>query len=226
MTGWPWLWPPQPTHWRFPQDSKGSLAFRVSRSLPIVHVKPTKTILAPRALPETLVSPATMARHDQGKEGLLGCASRHLGLFPGLGPSTCPKAAASQKIIARELVGRKPRQRLPLEFPEPVPWDPGRQVPPRLSVVLTTLAEERLACQDSHPLPCPRIQRLQNHRGVAPLIFDLWVSCSLLPFPYIFLCCHFKPQKVVYRFPQKHNPMSLSAGYVVRPVSGSFSRSF
>lgn len=165
MTGWPWLWLPQPTHWRFPQDSKGSLAFRVSRSLPIVRVKPTKTILAPWALPETLVSPATMARHDQGKGGWLGCASRHLGLFPGLGPSTCPKAAASQKIIARELVGRKPRQRLPLEFPEPAPWDPGRRVPARLSVVLTTLAEKRLACQDSHPPALPTNPETSKPQG-------------------------------------------------------------
>lgn len=155
MTAWPWLGPPQPARRPFPQDSKGSLAFQVSRSLPVLHLKPGETILAPKALPETLVSPAIMARYDQGKEGLLGCASRHLGLFPGLRLSTCPKAAASQRIVARELVGRKPRQHLPMEFPEPAPWDPGTRVPAHLPVVLTALAEEHLVCQDSHTPALP-----------------------------------------------------------------------
>lgn len=129
MTGWPWLWPPSQLIGAS-QDSKGSLAFESADPCLSTcqaykdHPKSTG------ALPETLVSPATMARHDQGKEGLLAVLPDTRVLFPGLGPSTCPKAAASQKIIARELVGRKPRQRLLPGVPRArAPGIPGGKSP-------------------------------------------------------------------------------------------------
>lgn len=104
----------------------------------------------------------------------------------------------------------------------------SREASPRSSVCRAHHSGREAPGLSGFPHPClaHESRDFKTTGGVVPLIFDPWVSCSLLPFPYIFLCCHFKPQKVVYRFPQKHNPISLSASYVVRPVSGSFSRSF
>ena len=124
--------------------------------------------------------------------------------------------------------------RLDSESRQPAPGVPraralgSREASPRSSVCRAHHSGREAPGLSGFPHPClaHESRDFKTTGGVVPLIFDPWVSCSLLPFPYIFLCCHFKPQKVVYRFPQKHNPISLSASYVVRPVSGSFSRSF
>ena len=203
MTGWPWLWLPQPTRRPFLQISKGSLAFRVSRSLPPLHLKPAETVLAPKALPETLVSPAAVARYNQGKEGLLGCASRHLGLFPGLGPSTCPKASASQDCSQR---GSREEATA-----APAPGVPraralgSREASPHSSARCAHRSGRGAPGLSGFPHPhlAHQSRDFRTTVGVVAFIFDPWISCCLLPFPYIFFCSHFKPKKMVSKFPQE-----------------------
>ncbi|XP_065781785.1 ribonuclease P protein subunit p29 isoform X2 [Muntiacus reevesi] len=145
----------------------------------------------------------------------------------GLGPSTCPKAAASQRIAAREAVGRKPRQRLPLEFPEPAPWDPGKRVPAHLPVVLTALAEEHLVCQDSHTPTLPTNPEISKPQwGLFLLFLTLGFLAACFYFPIYSSVLILNLRKWCTSFPRKHKAMSLSASYVARPVSGTFSGSF
>lgn len=226
MTGWPWLWPPQPTRRPFLQGSKGSLAFRVSRSLPPLHLKPAETVLAPKALPETLVSPAAVARYDQGKEGCLAVPLDTWVCFQDWDPPPAQRLLPP-RIVAREVVGRKPQQHLPLEFPEPTPWDPGKRVPTHLPVVLTALAEEHLVCQDSHTPTLPTNPEISKPQwGLFLLFLTLGFLAACFHFPICSSALILNLRKWCPSFPRKHKAMSLSASYVARPVSGTFSGSF
>ena len=226
MTGWPWLWPPQPTRRPFLQGSKGSLAFRVSRSLPPLHLKPAETVLAPKALPETLVSPAAVARYDQGKEGLLGCASRHLGLFPGLGPSTCPKAAASQDCSqrgSREEATAAPAPGVPRAHALG-----SREASPHSSARCAHRSGRGAPGLSGFPHPTlptnPEISKPQW--GLFLLFLTLGFLAACFHFPIYSSALILNLRKRCPSFPRKHKAMSLSASYVARPVSGTFSGSF
>lgn len=112
-------------------------------------------------------------------------------------PPHLPKDCSSQRSRARLTTGRKlgwhpPTPGIPRLRPCPCPW--GFQ---------GASASSPAPWAPAHCLPLTSDQRFQGHSGRFLFLKFLSLGFLLLPpFPYIFFCSLFKPQEVVYAFPQ------------------------